>query len=91
MLSNLLFCISMVFFIYGLWNIVMKIGFFNGLIYGSRSLVDIVKSKVNNSEYLKDDYVNFIVKNHKKEYNILMPIIIGAILLGLSILTSILI
>lgn len=88
-LSDVLFCISMVFFLRGLWEFVLKVGFFNGFIYGTRKFIDLMKSRLGTSEYLTEDYLNYVRSRQQKEYDILMLVSIGGIFLILSVLMSI--
>lgn len=91
-ISDMFFCISTIFLIYGLWEFVLKVGFFNSLVYGSRRLKNIIFPKTNEGEYLEDehdeDYLNFTEKRKKKR-NIVEPLFIGILFLAISILISI--
>jgi len=87
-LSDTIFCISMVFLLYGLWEIVLNLGFFNGLVYGAKCLKDLWKSKLKSSVYLKDDYIDF-VRSRKKRYDYKLLILLGIALLFISVLISI--
>lgn len=89
-LSDIFFCISMTFFLYGLWEIVLDSGFFNSLIFGTKCLKDLVRSKLSTSEYLKEDYLEF-VNSRNKEYDFSILLLMGVIFLAVSILISIII
>lgn len=89
-LSDMFFCVSMVFFLYGLWGFVMKTGFFNSLIFGTQCFVKLAKSKLSSSEYIKDEYIDFI-KYHQKEYDILCFIVLSLIFFIISVITSIIV
>lgn len=90
-LSDILFCISMVFLLRGLWEFVMKVGLFNGFIYGTRTFVNLLKSNLVSSEYLMEDYLDYVKNQQEKEYDVLMLICVGSLFLVLSILLSIVI
>lgn len=85
-LSDVLFCISMVFFLRGFCELVLKVGFFNGPTYGTRKLMDILKSNFASSDYLKEDYLDYVRSQQNKEYDILLLISVGLLFLILSIL-----
>lgn len=90
-LSDVLFCISMVYFIYGLWLYVLKVGFFNGLIYGTSRFRELLRSELKSSDHLREDYVDFVKERRKREYDISMPLIAALFFLILSILVSLVI
>lgn len=89
-LSDLFFCLSIVFLLYGFWEFVLKVGFFNSLIFGSKHLKDIVFSNEDKSFSTEEDYITFI-STRKKERDILVPMLMGGVLLVIAILIPIII
>lgn len=95
-ITDTFFSISVAFFIYGMWEYVLKSGFFNGLIYGTRTLMDLIFSKRRPLDDDKEDYVEYI-ENHRKrydnsrKYDISKLLLIGLFFLVLSILVSLII
>lgn len=92
-LSDMFFSISVVFFIYGMWEFVLKSGFFNGLIYGTGILKDLIFSKNKAREDHKEDYVEYIENqnkryDNKRKYDSSKLLIIGLFFLIISILVS---
>lgn len=87
--SDVSFCISMVFFLRGLWEFVLKVGFFNGFTYGTRKFFDLMKSRIGTSQYLTEDYLEYVESRQQKEYDTLLLVSIGIFFLILSVLMSV--
>lgn len=89
--SDIFFCMATIFLIYGLWEFVLKVGFFNSLVYGSKRLKKIIFPKKDKEEHLEDeyddDYLTF-TKKRKKDRNIAEPLFIGSFFFIISILVS---
>ncbi|MCL2006589.1 MAG: DUF3899 domain-containing protein [Treponema sp.] len=85
--SNMIFMCTMIFIITGLSQLVSNIGLFNSMVFGTKSLFRLFKSKLGPSEQVKEEYVEY-VRNRKQYGEIPQLLIIGAVLLGLSVLVS---
>lgn len=87
-LSDLFFCISISYLIYGIWSFVLKIGFFNGFFYGMKKLKGIVFQQFVNESDL--DYFDYLEGKNKKVNNLyIYSLILAGSFLLLSILFSI--
>lgn len=94
--SDAFFSMSIIFFIYGLWEFVLNVGFFNGFIYGSKHLKRLIFPRLaeddnvmseNGDVKTEDDYPTF-VKKRKKDREVAAPLLIATILFIISILIS---
>lgn len=89
-ISDIFFCLAFIFIIYGLWNFVLGVGFFDGFLFGARALRDLIYDKKDDVDYIDEDYLEFRERRSKKR-DIGLPLFIGGILLALSILFPIII
>ena len=86
-ISDTLFIAFIVFFNIGLFQLVLNLGMFNSMVFGSRTLVRLFKKKAGSSESLKDEYVEY-VKSRQKYTDVGTLVIIGLVCLAASILLS---
>lgn len=85
--SNMLFVTSMCFIIIGLMQFVSNVGLFNGVAFGTRSLIRLIKSGLKGSEREKEAYLQYI-ESRKKSRDVAKLLIIGAGLMLVSVLVS---
>lgn len=86
-LSDMFFTVSMVFFLYVLWEVVNNMGIFNSLKFGTKSFVRLIKSKLGPSEQVKQEYVDY-VSSRPRRGDIAELLLCGGVLLALSVLIS---
>ena len=87
LVSNTLFVTSMCFILVALMQFVSNVGLFNGVTFGTKSLVKIIKRKFEGSEKEKEEYIKYI-ESKKKFSDTAKLLIIGAALTLCSVLVS---
>ena len=85
--SDMFFISSMIFLISGFTQFVSNTGMFNSLVFGTKTLSRLFKSKLGPSEKIKDEYFEF-TESRKKYGDIPQLLIIGAALMLISVLLT---
>ncbi len=85
--TDLLFTVAMAFFCWGLCCLVGNMGVFNGLTYGTKCLIRLIRGKRESSEQMKDGYLAYIA-SRPRHADAPRMLCLGAVFVVLSVLLS---
>ncbi len=86
-IGNSFFIISNVFLIVGLINLVENLGVFNGLKYGTKCLLRIIRGEKDNSETIKEGYIEY-VKSRPKRRDVYLYFVFTGVFLIISLILA---
>ena len=86
-ISDMLFICAMVFLVCGLYQFVSNMGIFNSMVFGTKTLARLFRSKLGPSEQVKDEYIDY-VKSRRKFTDVIQLLVISVVLIIISVLVS---